>query len=118
MKPITPDLLAGLTYDPTVPGCIVGGVTTTLNTGYLHTRVGTVRILAHRLVWALHHGDPQAQQVDHINRDRTDNRIENLRLATHAQQMRNRSLASHNTSGVKGAALLRFPWSVGRLHHV
>ena len=102
MKPIPDSLLVGLSYDPTVVGCVVGGVTTTVNTGYYQTRVGDTRRLAHRLVWALHYGDPARSQVDHINRDRRDNRIENLRLATASEQMCNRGLSSHNSSGTKG----------------
>ena len=37
---------------------------------------------AHRVVWAWHHGDTD-KILDHINRDRIDNRIENLRLSNH-----------------------------------
>jgi len=37
------------------------------------------RYFAHRIAWALHYGSWPVQYVDHINRDRTDNRIANLR---------------------------------------
>lgn len=37
---------------------------------------------AHRVAWALHHGSWPEGDLDHINRIRDDNRIENLRLAT------------------------------------
>lgn len=43
----------------------------------------------HRLVWAWHHGDPHWLEVDHINRCKWDNRIENLRLADVYQQSAN-----------------------------
>lgn len=46
--------------------------------------------LAHRIVWALHNGDPGDLQIDHISRDHADNRIENLRLATPSQNQQNR----------------------------
>lgn len=46
--------------------------------------------LAHRVVWALHHGDPGDFQIDHADRDHSNNRIENLRLATPAQNQQNR----------------------------
>jgi len=47
--------------------------------------------LLHRLIWIWHYGDiPDKLEVDHYNRDKTDNRIENLRLVT-------RSVNQHNT---------------------
>jgi hypothetical protein len=42
------------------------------------------------------------RQLDHINNDRADNRIANLRLATNAQNGANRGPPRTNTSGVKG----------------
>lgn len=38
-----------------------------------------------RLVWAWHYGDPGVYQIDHIDSDRRNDRIENLRLATNSQ---------------------------------
>ena len=49
------------------------------------------KVKAHRLCYALGTGtDPYPYQVDHINRDRGDNRLANLRPATPAQQQANR----------------------------
>lgn len=45
---------------------------------------------AHRVVWFLHHGAWPFPEIDHINRDPSDNRIENLRCATRSDNMRNR----------------------------
>jgi len=51
--------------------------------GYRAGRVGPYRrrqnVLAHRVAWALHHGRWPRGMLDHVNRDRTDNRIANLR---------------------------------------
>lgn len=52
----------------------------------------------HRLVM----GEPKAMQVDHINRNKLDNRKSNLRLCTHAQNMVNVGLTKANKSGYKG----------------
>lgn len=48
-----------------------------------------VKWLAHVLAWAYVHGEITADDIDHKNRIKTDNRIDNLRKATRGQNMRN-----------------------------
>jgi len=50
------------------------------------------------------------QICDHINRDRLDNRKENLRICTRAENARNRGLGSTNTSGFVGVSLFKNKW--------
>ncbi|ARW58995.1 hypothetical protein HOU71_gp34 [Pectobacterium phage Clickz] len=57
--------------------------------GYYSGQVLGLRLYAHRVVWYLHTGE-WPTQVDHINGDRRDNRIENLRAVTNQQNAFNR----------------------------
>lgn len=57
---------------------------------------------AHRLAWLYVHGVMPKGSLDHINCVRDDNRIENLRLCTHSQNMANKRKQTNNTSGYKG----------------
>lgn len=70
--------------------------------GYIGVRVGGKAYLAHRLAWAFVHGEWPQADVDHVDRDKVNNRIENLRIATRSQNMANTGLRSTNSSGVKG----------------
>lgn len=56
---------------------------------------------AHKVVFKMVHGY-EPDQVDHINGIKADNRPENLRAATHTQNMRNAKLRRDNKSGVVG----------------
>lgn len=82
------------------PGAEAGWRT---NGGYRTVTVRQRDIKAHRLVWLFAHGRWPDGQIDHINGDRSDNRIENLRDVTPAQNNQNHhGLRPDNTSGVKG----------------
>lgn len=80
-----------------------GDVAGTLySTGYRVVRVGNTPYLVHRLSWALHYGRWPRGAIDHINCNRQDNRICNLRLASSSENNKNRTISTRNTSGVKG----------------
>ena len=58
--------------------------------GYLRARVQGHTHAVHRICWALQHGcDPFPYQIDHLNRNRADNRARNLRRVTQAQNRAN-----------------------------
>jgi hypothetical protein len=80
----------------------VGDVVGCLNqTGYLATSIDGKLYKNHRLVFLYHNGY-LPKTLDHINRIKTDNRIENLREATRPENNRNASKRKDNTSGFKG----------------
>lgn len=61
-------------------------------------------LLEHRVAWALHYGRWPRHSIDHINGDRTDNRIRNLRDVPVTENNRNRSVCRRNKSGKVGVA--------------
>jgi hypothetical protein len=72
-------------------------------TGYRHiTWRGKVH-KAHRLIFMLHHGY-LPKEIDHINGDRSDNRIDNLRAVTRSENQCNRGVLANNTSGYPGVS--------------
>lgn len=72
--------------------------------GYLRGAILGKSHLAHRVAWAIFYGTWPMREVDHVNMDRTDNCIRNLRAADHSENNRNRSKQSNNTSGLKGVS--------------
>lgn len=78
--------------------------------GYRTIAVDREVNLAHRLAWLLVYGEWPDGDLDHINGERDDNRIVNLRLATRAQNNMNARRPCSNTSGYKGASFCRGKW--------
>ena len=70
--------------------------------GYIRVKVDSVNYLAHRLVWLYINGSEPLDQIDHINRDRKDNRLSNLRESSNALNQRNKGKSKSNTSGTTG----------------
>lgn len=68
------------------------------NDGYKRCNIGNKNVLLHRIIAYLFLGlniEDKTQEIDHINCIRNDNRIENLRIVTHQQNMLNKT----NTKG-------------------
>lgn len=81
-------------------------------TGYLRIQIDGTSYLAHRLAWLHHYGKWPLLDIDHINGEKTDNRIANLREATASQNGQNRRHSqSNNQSGKLG---VHFDDSSGR----
>jgi len=70
--------------------------------GYSFIKIDGKDYRAHRLIWLWHHGYTPECGLDHINRIKHDNRIENLRESSQQCNLRNTDNFRDNTSGVKG----------------
>ena len=70
--------------------------------GYILIGLRDKKVRAHNLAWLFYYGVEQDGMLDHINHNRSDNRIENLRIASRLENNKNTSLRKDNTSGFCG----------------
>ena len=75
----------------------------TRNSRYSATKIDGEHWCVHKLIYLYNYGYVP-DQLDHINGDTSDNRIENLREANSSENMRNRRIFSNNKSGHKGVS--------------
>ena len=107
MKTLTQErLMASLRYDPETGVFLRLPALTPVGwvgvNGYRETTVHGVRFYEHRLAWLYMHGKLPSHYIDHINGNRADNRIANLREADNSQNVWNSCVFRTNTSGYKG----------------
>lgn len=106
------DLRRMLSYDPdsgefrwlvgrsrTAAGSVAGSIGAS---GHRSIKIAGRSHYAHRLAWLYMTGEWPAEQVDHINGTPDDNRWDNLREASNAENCRNTRRRQNNTSGTKG----------------
>jgi len=113
-KPIPPEIVDYLDYNPetgvftwkiaTTNTVKVGQEAGTLTKkGYRHIKFKGEKYGSHRIAYFIYHGvDPSGKRIGHIDGNRSNNKIDNLRLATHSENLRNRSFQKNNKSGVVG----------------
>jgi hypothetical protein len=91
--------------------------TATDGKGYKVGALNYKLIRAHRIIWLLSYGE-WPNTIDHINGNKLDNRLDNLRSVSHAENMRNLPIKSNNTSGYLGVTWAKRDkkWSV-RIKH-
>lgn len=74
------------------------------NCGYLKGTVMGAYCKAHRAAWAITNGQWPSDQIDHIDGDKTNNRIANLRVVSNSINQKNRGMQSNNLSGFTGVS--------------
>lgn len=76
------------------------------NHGYLCGYIGDKSYLVHRLIW-LYLFEYMPEQIDHIDHNRTNNRISNLREVSNLENHKNCSVSKNSSTGVNGVCLHR-----------
>lgn len=92
------------TFNILYAGTPVGNVA---KTGYLETSLDQRRFLVHRLVFLYHKGY-MPKFVDHIDGNPLNNKIENLREASHGENMQNTGIRKNNRSGASVKGVYRY----------
>lgn len=70
--------------------------------GYVKVWINQKSYMAHRLAWLYVYGEFPNSVIDHINGDRSNNQIVNLRSCSVKQNSQNQKIRKNNTSGFKG----------------
>lgn len=87
---------------PALNGCVAGHISKSI--GYRFIGVDGYLYLAHRLAWLYVYGVFPSQNIDHIDRNKDNNSMANLRLATQAENALNSKNRSTNKSGYRGVS--------------
>lgn len=77
-----------------------------MSLGYILVALMGQRLYAHRIIIAMTNGSWPQDHTDHINGDRSDNRIDNLRCVTQAENNKNRA-AKANATGFPGVRVMK-----------
>jgi hypothetical protein len=80
-------------------GDVAGYINGSNGSGYTIITVFNKPYGAHRLAWLYTHGKFPEDQIDHINKDKTDNRLVNLRAVSNKENGKNKFIPTNNTSG-------------------
>lgn len=103
-------------YDETSPSCLrfkssikrIGGRIPGTVVGYrsvkgvFHCKINLKHYLVHRIILELHGIDTEGMLVDHVNGNPSDNRIENLRVCSPAENARNKKISVTSKTGIPG----------------
>lgn len=96
---------AGVLYwkNPRAPRMKHGDLVGQFNARYWSCNVCSKRVYLHKIIYEMHYGDVDTE-VDHIDRDTTNNLISNLRSVSRLQNVLNTGVRSDNSSGYRGVS--------------
>lgn len=86
-------------------GSEVGTIIYRKSNSYLYVRVENKLYAVHRIIWFIENGKWPSDQIDHIDGDGLNNKIENLRDVRQSANMRNRKMSSNNKTGGTGVTI-------------
>lgn len=103
------ELLLAFRYDPESGDLFWnnGDVAKTISNGYRAVKYRGTQYRVHRIAWLMYYGNLPSGHIDHINCNRLDNRISNIRACSCSENLMNVRIGRKNTSGVKGVTLHR-----------
>lgn len=86
------------------------------SSGYAQVKIQKKLYLCHRIIWELHNGEiPEGMFIDHLDGNRLNNTLENLRLTTRQGNARNSKKRKDNTSGLTGVHLMHNRYKSGNV---
>ncbi len=83
---------------------LVGKVVRSMSKGYLNVKIDGYPYRLHRIIWLWYYGSFPEHDIDHINRDRADNRIDNLREVSRPCNVHNGKVRSDTSTGITGVS--------------
>jgi hypothetical protein len=72
--------------------------------GYWRIKFDGVTYMAHKLIYAMHNGGTYPDYIDHIDGNKSNNKLDNLRPATNIQNAQNVGLHKNSTTGIKNVS--------------
>lgn len=74
------------------------------NGRHLYISIDGESYLVHRIIWKMYYKEEPPSEIDHCDRDASNNKINNLRKAIRSQNKANENVRANNTSGYKGVS--------------
>lgn len=81
-----------------------------ISNGYVVLKILSRKLYAHRVAWLIFYGDWPDGEIDHIDNNKSNNSIKNLRLANRSENCSNKKRRSDNSSGYKGVRPMGMKW--------